>query len=150
VGVFVIFFTGSVMHLRNGDLAGGNVFLLFSGFFIAMNIAGLLAKYFSIKAGVDFGAAAAAVDKWGWLGAVTFLVLCTPAFLKAPKMFLGLVVIIDVALVTLCLNNFGMVNPAVGSKITGSFLMVAGWLSLYLAGGITCNTALGKSLFPIV
>jgi uncharacterized protein len=150
LGVFVVFLPASLICLKDGDLPGGNVFLLFTGFFILTSALGFLAKYFMIRAGIDFAAAGASVDAWGWLACAGFLIIVTPAFLKAPKLFLILVALVDVALVCIVGMNFGKLDPALGSKIAGSLLMIVGWMGVYLAGAITCNTVHGKSILPIV
>lgn len=149
IGVFCVFLPSSLIFLKDGDLPGGNVFLLFTGFVILVGAIGMIAKFFMINAGIDISGAAA-VEAWGWLACEIFLLIMTPAFLKAPKLFFLILILADVAVGCIVAMNFGMMNPALGSKLAGILLFLLGIDSFYLVAAITWTTIFGKSPLPII
>jgi membrane associated rhomboid family serine protease len=39
--------------------------------------------------------------------------------------------------------------PAVGKPIVGWLLVVSGWIGVYVAGAVVCNTVFGRQIYPI-
>jgi hypothetical protein len=40
-------------------------------------------------------------------------------------------------------------DPAVGKPIVGWLLVVSGWIGVYVAGAVVCNTVFGRQIYPI-
>jgi len=84
-GGFVCQFTAGVMELKDGNLTGGNVMLLFASFF--MLVTGMLnaGEFISHAAGIHWSSAP---DPYAWLCLSIILTLITPAYLVGVRVFL--------------------------------------------------------------
>jgi hypothetical protein len=40
-------------------------------------------------------------------------------------------------------------DPAVGKPIVGWLLIISGWIGVYVAGAVVCNTAFGRKIYPV-
>jgi hypothetical protein len=78
-----------------------------------------------------------------------FLTAVTPAYAKGNKLIFILVVLIDIVLWCIVGLDLGKMDPAIGKPIVGWLLIVSGWIGVYLAGAVVCNTVYGKVIYPI-
>jgi hypothetical protein len=146
MGGFVVQYTVAVMELKDHNITGGNVFLFFSAFFMLGAGFSVLSKFLMIKFGM---APAVYVEGWCWMAGAGFLTAVTPAYAKGNKLIFLLVLLIDVVLWVIVALDLGKMDPAVGKPIVGWLLIVSGWIGVYLAGAVICNTVYGKVIYPI-
>ena len=88
------------------------------------------------------------VEGWTWMAGAGFLTAVTPAYAKSNAFLFILVLLVDVSLwciVGLDTGWFG--TPATVKPIVGWCLIIAGWIGIYMAGAVVCNTTYGKSVF---
>lgn len=146
-GGCLVQYTVAVMELKDHNITGGNVFLFFAAFFMLAAGISSLSKFFMIKFGMK---PAVAVEGWMWMAGASFLTVVTPAYAKSSVLFFGLVLLVDVVLwsiVGLDTGWFG--DPAVLKPFIGWSLVLVGFVGVYLAGAITCNTVYGKVIYPV-
>jgi hypothetical protein len=134
------------MELKDHNITGGNVFLFFSAFFMFGASLSVLSKFLMIKFGM---APHVYVEGWTWMAGAGFLTAVTPAYLKANKLIFLLVVLIDIVLWCIVGLDLGKMDPAVGKPIVGWLLVVSGWIGVYVAGAVVCNTVFGRQIYPI-
>jgi len=133
-------------ELRNGDIKGGNVFLMFGSFFMFVTALSLFTKYMLGQHGMAFDAR---IEGWCWLAATIALILWTPAYMKnSPKILFFAVVLIDIALVLISFMDMGVLAGATYKPPAAWCLMIAGLIGLYLAGAIMLNTVFGRAVLP--
>jgi succinate-acetate transporter protein len=146
VGGFVCQFTTGVIELKDHNIVGGNVFVFFAAFFMLTTAIRIATAYGLHEAGLHFDAR---VNGWGWLAGAAFLIICTPNYLKSPKILFVAVVLIDIALLCLVALDLRLaVNRAVMAKTCAWCLFISGWIAIYLVGAITMNTHFGKVILP--
>jgi succinate-acetate transporter protein len=146
VGGGVVQYTVAVMELKDHNITGGNVFLFFSAFFMFGASLSVLSKFLMIKFGM---APHAYVEGWTWMAGAGFLTAVTPAYLKSNKLLFLLVVLIDIVLWCIVGLDLGKMEPTIGKPIVGWCLIVSGWLGIYIAGAIVCNTVYGRVIYPL-
>ena len=144
LGGFVIQIVCGVMELLNGNTTGGNVFTFFSAFFMLATGLELIFKFF---AGINGWKIDAHVDGWAWLALSTSLTLWTPAYFKAAKSMLAVVILVLPGLWIITLVDIG-VGPKTLMPIAGWFLFAAGWTALYTGAAVVLNTTFGKAILP--
>lgn len=145
MGGCLVQYTTAVMELKDHNITGGNVFLFFSAFFMLAAALSVMSKFLMIKFGMK---PAVHVEGWMWMAGATFLTLVTPAYAKNTALIFTLVCIVDVVLwmiVGVDTGWFG--DPTVFKPIIGWSLVVCGFMGLYLAGAVVCNTVYGKAIF---
>jgi succinate-acetate transporter protein len=146
-GGCLVQYTTAVMELKDHNITGGNVFLFFAAFFMLAAGISTLSKFFMIKFGMK---PAVMVEGWMWMAGAGFLTVVTPAYAKSSSLFFFLVIFVDVvlwAIVGIDTGWFG--DPAVLKPFVGWSLVVVGWVGIYLAGAVTCNTVYGKVIYPV-
>jgi hypothetical protein len=146
VGGGVVQYTVAVMELKDHNITGGNVFLFFSAFFMFGASLSVLSKFLMIKFGM---APHVYVEGWTWMAGAGFLTAVTPAYLKANKLIFLLVIMIDIVLWCIVGLDLGKMDPAVGKPIVGWLLVASGWIGVYVAGAVVCNTVFGRVIYPI-
>ncbi|MGB4548594.1 MAG: hypothetical protein WBI10_06735, partial [Syntrophales bacterium] len=119
VGGGVVQYTVAVMELKDHNIAGGNVFLFFSAFFMFGASFSTLSKFFMIKFGM---APHVYVEGWCWLAGAAWLTIVTPAYFKSNKLMAIGVLIADVALWCIVGLDLGYLDPQVGKPIVGWLL----------------------------
>lgn len=144
-GGFVCQFTAGVIELREGNITGGNVMLLFGVFF--MLVTGLLnaAEFFCHANDIHWSAAC---DPYAWLCLSIILSLLTPAYFIGSPVFLFALIFADIALWFITLMKFKTVAPAMAAPIAAYSLLIVGLLGLYLAAATVLNTVFKKALLP--
>jgi succinate-acetate transporter protein len=146
MGGFVVQYTVAVMELKDHNITGGNVFLFFSAFFMLGAGFSVFSKFMMIKFGM---APHVYVEGWCWMAGAGFLTAVTPAYAKANKLIFILVILIDIVLWVIVGLDLGKMDPSVGKPIVGWLLIVSGWIGVYVAGAVVCNTVYGKVIYPI-
>jgi len=146
LGGFAVQLVVALADLKQGNHAGGNTFLYFSAFFMLVGGLEMFVKYNALTAGAP---ADARIDGFAWIPLTLALLLWTPAFMK-PFSLLSLVVLaLDVALPFITLLDL-QVLPASFSAIPAYALLFAGLIALYLGAAQVVNTALGKTIYPVL
>lgn len=146
VGGGIVQYTTAVMELKDHNITGGNVFLFFSAFFMFGASFSTLSKFLMIKFGM---APHVVVEGWTWMAGAGFLTIVTPAYLKGNKLIFLLVVLIDIVLWCIVGLDLGKMDPAIGRPIVGYLLIASGWIGIYMAGAIVCNTVFGRVIYPL-
>ncbi len=88
------------------------------------------------------------VEGWMWMAGAGFLTAVTPAYAKGNLFIFILVILIDIVLwliVGIDTGWFG--DPKTTKPIVGWLLVVSGWIGVYLAGAVVCNTVYGKPVY---
>jgi len=146
VGGGIVQWTTAVMELKDHNIVGGNVFLFFAAFFIFAAALSVFAKFMLLSFNLK---PLSYVEGWCWMAGAGFLTVVTPAYFKANKAICILVVLVDVVLWTIVTLDLGIADPAVWKPVVAYLLIVAGWIGIYLAGAIVCNTTFGKAIYPV-
>jgi len=144
-GGFVCQFTAGIIELKERNITGGNVMLLFGVFF--MLVTGLLnvAEFICHSNNIHWNAAC---DPYAWLSLSIILTVITPAYLLGSPVFLFALLFADVALWFITLMKFKVVVPAVAAPIAAYSLLILGLLGLYLAAATVLNTTFKKAVLP--
>ncbi|HAJ27460.1 MAG TPA: hypothetical protein DCG53_09500 [Syntrophus sp. (in: bacteria)] len=88
------------------------------------------------------------VEGWTWMAGAAFLTAVTPAYAKSSSLMFLLVVLVDIVLWCIVGIDSGWYGtPATLKPITGWLLVAVGWIGIYMAGAVTCNTVYGKPVF---
>lgn len=88
------------------------------------------------------------VEGWTWMAGAAFLTAVTPAYAKSSSLMFLLVVLVDIVLWCIVGIDSGWYGtPATLKPITGWLLVVVGWIGIYMAGAVTCNTVYGKPVY---
>lgn len=82
---------------------------------------------------------------WGLIGFLGFSIILTIASFMTNKVFIGILIAIDLAIATLVLHIL-VGTPA---SVVGIFLLVVSFLSFYGALAILVNNMAGKTVFPV-
>lgn len=147
VGGCLVQYTTAVVELKDHNITGGNVFLFFSAFFMMAAALSVFGKFMMIKFGMK---PASYVEGWCWMAGAAFLTIVTPAYLKGTKLIFILVLCVDVVLWSIVLLDMGLApDPVLFKNIVAYLLIVAGWLGIYISGGVLCNTVYGKPIIPL-
>jgi uncharacterized protein len=92
------------------------------------------------------------IEGWMWMAGASFLTVVTPAYARGSSLFFFNVVLVDVILWLIVGADTGWFTIG-GVKMTktiiGYALIAVGWIGIYYAGAICCNTAYGKPVFPV-
>ena len=144
-GGFVCQLTAGIIELKDGDITGGNVMLLFGSFF--MLVTGMLnaAEFICHANDIHFKAAC---DPYAWLCLSLVLTMMTPAYLLGSPVFFVALICADIGLWLITLMKFGTVAPVWAALIAAYSLLLLGILGLYLAGATILNTAFKKTVLP--
>lgn len=147
IGGGVVQYTTAVMELKDHNITGGNVFLFFSAFFMFAAALSVFGKFMMIKFGMK---PATYVEGWCWMAGAAFLTLVTPAYLKGNKIIFFLVVFVDVVLWLIVFLDLGLApDPVLFKNLVAWLLIAAGWMGIYIAGAVVCNTVFGKAIIPL-
>ncbi|MFB3925520.1 MAG: acetate uptake transporter family protein [Syntrophales bacterium] len=145
IGGGIVQYTTAVIELKDHNITGGNVFLFFAAFFMVAAALSTFAKFMLIKFGMK---PAVHVEGWMWMAGAAFLTLVTPAYAKGNLFIFLLVVLIDIVLWMIVGVDTGWYgDPAAYKPIIGWLLVISGWIGIYLAGAVVCNTVYGKPVF---
>lgn len=148
LGGFVIQLIVGVIELLEGNTTGGNVFTVFAAFFMLTGALEFFVKYFAgaFKWSIPLQTA---LDGYAWAALAIFIVLWTPAYFKGTSILSTALIILDVAVVLICLMDLKLLDKAVGDPIAAYCLLITGILAIYLSSAIVLNTAFGKTILPI-
>jgi len=150
LGGFVIQFVVAIIELMEGATTGGNVFLIFSAFFMLAGSAEFMVKYMAnANKAVWTIPLDSTIDGWAWAALAIFIIGFTPAYFKATAVLTTAVISLDIAVATIALMDLKILDKATGDPIAAYTLLFTGILGLYLAIAIVTNTAFGKSVLPI-
>ncbi|SDP85044.1 acetate uptake transporter family protein [Desulforhopalus singaporensis] len=145
-GGFVCQFTAGIIELKDGNLTGGNVMLLFGSFF--MLVTGLLktAEFICHSSGIHYSIAP---DPYAWLCLAIVLTIFTPAYLVgSPVFFLGLICA-DIALWLITFMKLGILSPAIAAPIAAYSLLTLGLIAIYLASAVVLNNSFKRTVLPV-
>ena len=145
IGGFVIQIVVGIVDLKNRNLAGGNLFLFFSGFFMLTGGLGMFLKYRSITDGVPLDAR---IDGYAWLVLCIIVLLWTPAFFKKFSLLSIVVVVLDVALPLIALADIGAIPKSPALQIAAWALLISGSFAIYVASALVVNGTYGKKIYP--
>jgi len=88
------------------------------------------------------------VEGWMWMAGAGFLTAVTPAYAKSTSLMFLLVIMVDVVLWCIVGMDTGWFGTVATLKpFAGWLLVIVGWIGIYMAGAITCNTVYGKPVF---
>jgi succinate-acetate transporter protein len=146
VGGGIVQYTTGVMELKDHNIVGGNVFLFFAAFFMFAAALSVFAKFMLLTFNLK---PLSYVEGWCWMAGAGYLTAVTPAYFKSNKLICTLVVLIDVVLWIIVCLDLGVADPAVWKPVVGYLLIISGWIGVYMAGAVVCNTAYGKTIYPI-
>lgn len=150
LGGFVVQFVVGVVELMEGATTGGNVFLVFSAFFMLTGAAEFMVKYMAnANKAVWTIPLDSRIDGWAWAALAIFIVGYTPAYFKATAVLTTAVISLDIAVVTIAMMDLGKLSKETGDPIAAYTLLITGILGLYLSIAMVTNTAYGKSILPI-
>lgn len=145
IGGFVVQVIVGVVELKEGSIAGGNLFTFFSGFFMLTGGMVFIAKVLCAVNGFPIDPA---IEAYAWLPIAITLLLWTPAYMYAPAYMFMVILTFDIALPIMVLMNFGFISHTVGSPIIGYLCLFGGSVSLLLAAAIVVNGTLGRKIIP--
>ncbi|MBC7076322.1 MAG: hypothetical protein H5T98_09715 [Syntrophomonadaceae bacterium] len=145
LGGFVIQLAVGLIELKENSLSGGNIFLLFSGFFMFTTGLSFVFKYYAATQG---WALDARIDGWVWIILWVTVWLWTPAFFDRPLVFVLMVLSICVACPFICLIDLGVLDHGY-AKIPANALLIAGSLGTYFAAAGMLNTTYGRTILPV-
>jgi succinate-acetate transporter protein len=143
VGGAICQVAAGLIELKDHNLAGGNLMLFFGSFFMVTGAVGIFAKTIMAANGVVYDAT---IEGWAWLCAFLVLVCLTPCYLKANKVFFWVVILADIAVLSLALTDLKLVNLG---AFAGWVLLFTGLGALYLVAAIAINGTYGKPIIPL-
>ncbi|MDR0570109.1 MAG: GPR1/FUN34/YaaH family transporter [Clostridiales Family XIII bacterium] len=146
IGGFTIQLVVAIVDLKSGNIAGGNVFCFFSGFFM---LTGGLEMFLKYKGVMSEAPLDATIDGFAWLVLAIILILWTPAFFKKFGLLTVVILLTDAALPIIALTDLGMLPKAVASPIAAWILLGAGSVAIYLASALVVNGTFGKKVYPM-
>lgn len=145
-GGFVCQFTAGIIDLKDKNLLGGNIMLIFSSFFMLVGALEHAAEFICHATGVAWSAAP---SPYAFLVLCIILTAATPAYLTGiPVMFMALVTA-DVSLWSLTLMKFGVFSPAFALPVGAYGLLLLGCLGTYMAAAIILNDTFQKVILPL-
>jgi succinate-acetate transporter protein len=145
-GGFVCQFVAGIIELKDHNITGGNVMLLFGSFFMLVTALLNAAEFVSHANGVHFGVAS---DPYAWLALTIVLWFFTPAYLVGAPVFFAALIFADIALSFITLLKFGKVAPALGAPVAAYCILTVGLLGIYLAAATVLNNTFNKSILPV-
>lgn len=147
LGGFIVQITVALIELKQGQLLGGNIFLLFSSFFMLTGgISFFVKAYFNTVGGAPLDTR---IDGFAWLVLFVTLLLWTPAYLKTASAVLSLaVMLLDVGTFCIAFTDLGLL-PAFASTVAAYALLLCGICGLYLAAATQLNGAFEKTVLPV-
>jgi len=88
------------------------------------------------------------VEGWMWMAGAGFLTAVTPAYAKSSAAMFILVILVDIVLWSIVGMDTGWFGDVKTLKpLAGWLLVVVGWIGIYMAGAVTCNTVYGKPVY---
>lgn len=146
-GGFVCQFTAALIELKDKNLTGGNVMLLFGSFFMLVTALISLSEFVCHVNDIHF---VMACDPYAWLVLAIVLTLFTPAYLVGSPVFFTALVFADLALWFLVILKFKvLLSPAVAAPIAAYCILFVGIFGIYLAAAIVLNSAFKKVILPV-
>jgi len=145
VGGFTIQIVVGIVDLKNRNIAGGNLFLFFSGFFMLTGGLEMFLKYRAIADGTPIDTR---LDGYAWLVLFLIVLLWTPAFCKRFNMLSIVVIVLDVALPLIAFADMGVISKSPSLIIAAWCLLISGTLGIYVASAIVVNGTFGKKIYP--
>jgi len=146
IGGCLVQLVTATIELKDHNIAGGNVFLFFSAFFMLAAALSIFAKFMLISNSMK---PLSYVEGWCWLAGAAFLTIVTPAYLKGSKIFFAAVVMADIVLWIICFMDLGFADPAIWKPIAAYLLIAIGAIGIYLSGATVCNTVFGRAIYPV-
>jgi len=144
VGGFTIQIVVGIVDLKNRNIAGGNLFLFFSGFFM---LTGGLEMFLKYRAIADGAAIDTRLDGYAWLVLAIVVLLWTPAFCKRFNLLSVVVIVLDVALPLIALADMQVIPKSV-LTVAAWCLLISGAIAIYVASAIVVNGTYGKKIYP--
>ena len=144
VGGFTIQIVVGIIDLKNRNIAGGNLFLFFSGFFMLAGGLEMFLKYNSIVDGVPIDTR---LDGYAWLVLAIIMILWTPAFCKRFNLLSVVVIILDVALPFVALADMAAIPKYPALNIAAYCLLISGSIAIYVSSAIVVNGTFGKNIY---
>ncbi|MDI9570666.1 MAG: GPR1/FUN34/YaaH family transporter [Pseudomonadota bacterium] len=90
------------------------------------------------------------VEGWLWMAGAGFLTAVTPAYAKSSAAMFILVILVDIVLWCIVGMDSGWFgDPKVLKPFAGWLLVIVGWIGIYMAGAVTCNTVYGKAVYYV-
>jgi len=145
VGGFAIQIVVGIVDLKNRNLAGGNLFLFFSGFFM---LTGGLEMFLKYRAIADGTALDTRIDGYAWLVLFLIVLLWTPAFCKKFGLLSIVVLVIDVALPLIAFADMGVIPKSPALIIAAWCLLISGSIGIYVASALVVNGTYGRKVYP--
>lgn len=145
LGGFVIQVMVAIIELKENNMQGGNIFLVFSGFFMLTTGLSFIFKYY---ASVNGWAVDTRIDGWAWIILTLSVWMWTPAFFKSPLVFILMVLSIDVACPFIMLMDIGAISHDY-ALIPANALLLAGLFGTYFAAAGILNTVYGRAVLPV-
>ena len=146
IGGCLVQLVTATIELKDHNIAGGNVFLFFSAFFMLAAALSVFAKFMLISYSMK---PLSYVEGWCWLAGAAFLTIVTPAYLKGSKIFFAAVVMADIVLWIICLMDLGVIDHTTWKPIAAYLLIAIGVIGIYLSGATVCNTVFGRTIYPV-
>ena len=146
IGGCLVQLVTATIELKDHNIAGGNVFLFFSAFFMLAAALSIFAKFMLISYSMK---PLSYVEGWCWLAGAAFLTIVTPAYLKGSKIFFAAVVMADIVLWIICLMDLGIIDHTTWKPVAAYLLIAIGTIGIYLAGATVCNTVFGRTIYPV-
>ena len=146
IGGFVVQVIVALLDLKGGNSAGGNVFLLFSAFFMLVGGLEMFVKFGAGIAGIPLDAR---IDGWAWVVLTLVIWLWSPAFFQKFNLLSIVVILIDIALPIIALTDLDILAKSWG-HVAGWSLLAAGAVAVYLCAAMVVNAAAGKKIYPVL
>ena len=151
IGGFAVQVIVANKEIDEGEQIGGNVFLFFQGFFMLAGGLASIGKFLCIFVwGVTPNSV---VEGFGWLACTIAIIMWTPCYLRnSNAQFSTAVIFLDLALIGVVLNDFGLLTGDLGAiikYIVAAFLFISGSLGLYVASAIQLNHSFGRTILPL-
>lgn len=145
LGGFIIQFAVALIELKKKSLSGGNIFLLFSGYFMFTTGLSFIFTYY---AGTQGWPLDPHIAGWTWIVLWATVWLWTPAFFNRPMVFIIMVLCLDFSCPFICLINIGVLDHAY-STIPAIALLFAGSIGFYFAAAVMLNATYNRVILPI-
>jgi succinate-acetate transporter protein len=145
LGGFIVQIVVAYIELKEGQLLGGNVFLVFAAFFMFTGgIEFFVKAYFNTVGGVPIDTQ---LDGYCWLVLLIILLLWTPAYLKTASGIMGLLVIfLDLGVFFVAFSDLKIMAGGVYAAYS---LLITGIIGIYIAAAIQLNGAFGRTILPM-
>lgn len=146
MGGFLVQVIVGIIELKEGNIAGGNVFTFFAGFFMFVSAFCFIIKWW---AGANGIALDPKIEGFAWLVIAIAVTLWAPAYFTGAKSMTFLVCSIAPACWLISFMDLGIISRAVWGAPTGYLILLAGIFGLYTAGAIMLNTVFQKVVLPV-